>query len=284
MELHRFARAAALCCAVASCLPPPLPAQRYGAGDEVAVAAVNAALGGLTTGVWRVVHGRRFTDGMLTGMAGGALGYAGKRVAVERFFGAGLLGREVGAVGASLVRNSADGRPALERVMLPLGPVRFYVTPREPAPVRVRLDATATAYAVYQAFRANHALDLEQSLSAGAVVFRVYGGGDGVYAGQEDAYTILLFYPAERRPLTPEERRAVGITAGHERVHVLQDDQMFLYVASPLEDRLLPARKGLLRHVDVGLATPLLWRGLSNLIEYEDRPWEDEAEILSLRR
>src|SRR5690606_17462320 len=94
---------------VAVCQDDKCP--REGAGDQcrtvvdtdlgsMALAfGVNVVLGGLVAGVLHGARGGDFRDAVVKGVTGGALSFAGKRLAVEPFFGAGLLGREVSAVG-----------------------------------------------------------------------------------------------------------------------------------------------------------------------------------------
>ena len=53
----------------------------------------NAALGGLTAALIQKLRGVSFWEAFVDGALGGAVAYAGKRIAVERFYGAGLVGR-----------------------------------------------------------------------------------------------------------------------------------------------------------------------------------------------
>src|SRR5688500_10942351 len=99
---------------------------------QFTVAGANALLSGVTAGVIQELRGGSFSDGFARGALGGVVIYAGKRVAMDRFAGAGLLGREVAAVGTSMVRNAADGVGLLDRVVLPVGPVRVYWQRTEP--------------------------------------------------------------------------------------------------------------------------------------------------------
>ncbi|MGH7477889.1 MAG: hypothetical protein ACRELD_16625, partial [Longimicrobiales bacterium] len=58
---------------------------------ELAFLGGNAALGGLTAGLLRAVRGGSFWEAFRNGFAGGALAYAGRRIAAEQVAGAGLL-------------------------------------------------------------------------------------------------------------------------------------------------------------------------------------------------
>ena len=267
---------------------PPLDPPRW--VGEVTSFGVNSLLGGVTAGLMQEARGGSFADGFTRGALGGALIFGGKRIAVERFAGAGLVGREVAAVGSSIVRNAADARPSLERLVLPLGPVRLYVQ-RDSAGVRVspRLDlvtALATGYAVAVA---ELEWDAADSWSSGAPVFRVE---DRLIRSRGDEQG-------------PREIGAAGITrAGaiylsdipgldyaedfaHERVHVIQYDQFFWTWTSPAEEWLLervPGGRRLGRYLDLNLS-PLVTQGLQLAFKrYEHRPWELEAEFLARHR
>ena len=96
-------------------------------GGELAFLSGNAALGGLTAALIQELQGGSFWRAFLEGALGGAVVYGGKRIAVERFYAAGLVGRQVAAVGTSMVHNVSDGRGALERLVLPIGLARLYL-------------------------------------------------------------------------------------------------------------------------------------------------------------
>jgi hypothetical protein len=252
-------------------------------GDAVSV-VVNSLLGGVTAGVERRLRGGSFGRAFVAGAAGGALTYAGKRIAVERFGGAGLLGREVAAVGSSVSRNAAEGRAPLERVMLPLGPIRLYLSPLDDSPVQARLDAAAVVATAYFATRPGARFDAGESLSAGALVFRAPGSADELgFEGVQAAGAILLRHFAGEAPSGPGRAVHPERIAAHERVHVIQYDQTFLLWAAPAEawamDRARWSR-GVHRWVDLGTNAALM-AGLDAALPYEARPWEREAHHLS---
>ncbi|HUG42286.1 MAG TPA: hypothetical protein VMM12_17615 [Longimicrobiales bacterium] len=237
---------------------------------EANTLAVNALLGGATAAVVQMAKGGPVWDAFWTGALGGGTAYAGKRVAVEEFAGAGFLGRQIASLGGSLVRNATAGRPLLEEVVLPLGPVRLYVS--KAAGVQPRLDvATLMAGAAFViAYDAR--LDPAASLSAGALVFR----GSGPTPGMSGAGATMVWaeMPEEEGPRL----------MAHERVHLLQYDQAFLSWADPLE-RWIAARAGagaaVLRHFDFGGVVLGARVGLGLALEYSDRPWETEAYFLA---
>lgn len=64
-------------------------------GGELAFLSGNAALGGLTAALIQELQGGSFWRAFLEGALGGAVVYGGKRIAVERFYAAGLVGRQL---------------------------------------------------------------------------------------------------------------------------------------------------------------------------------------------
>ena len=259
------------------------PARRSGVGEHAATAAANAALGGLTAGVLRRVRGGSFREGFWAGAAGGALVYAGKRVAVQRWDGAGLLGRELAAVGASVTWNASSGRGAFDRVMLPVGPVRLYLRADSGLRVTPKLDVAAVVATAVVATRPRTGVDWGESLSSGALVFRrLDPDGTVEWEGAQVAGVVVIrerpsFVPHDGAEPSPDDALA------HERVHVLQQDQVYLLWGAPLEDALVRgSRRGqaIRRHLDFGTDVLLLGVGVA-AIDYGSRPWEREAYFLS---
>lgn len=204
----------------------PRPAQQF------AIASLNGMIGGTIAGLSRLIRGGSFTEAFLPGALGGTIAFGGRRLAVERFDGAGLLAREVSAVGASIVRNAGEGLGALERVQLPLGPVELEVRPREPGSVRARLmvyDAVRVASAIAQP---ELELDGWASLSAGTPVFRAAGR----YV--KDNHGVLVDGLAGGGVIYLSGRIRNGdepAVFAHERVHVLQQDFRNIAVGDALE-------------------------------------------------
>lgn len=261
--------------------PPPAPSW---VGDAAAV-GVNAFLGGLTAGVVQELRGGSFSDGFTRGALGGVVVYGGKRVAVQRFGGAGLLGRQIGALGSSVIRNASDGRPTLERVVLPAGPLRLYLSRRPgDAPARLRLDAATTIAAAYAVAEPELEWDAAESLSSGALVFRVEDllirGSDGVERGAAGITRAGTIYVSDLPGLDLAE------DVRHERIHVIQFDQFFLTMTDHPEDwalRKVPGGGWVSRYVDLNLSN-LVTTGLAEAFKnYYQRPWELEARYLSQR-
>lgn len=269
--------------------PAGLSAQAGGASDwtaprwvgDVAFVSTNALLGGLTAGVMRHLDGGDFREGFTRGALGGATAYAGRRMAVGRFSGAGLVGRQISGVGASMVRNAGEGDGALEKLVFPLGPVRLHVDRTRELTVRPRVALHELAWTVGFALRSGTEFDASASMSAGAPVFRSplrrFRGphGDGADGVAVAGVIGLSDVPEERlRTVFP-----------HERVHVLQSDFAFLVWSDPVESRLLsrhPWGEFLQRYVDVGVAFPILRGGLYRAfdVEHGDQWAEIEAKFL----
>jgi hypothetical protein len=225
-----------------------------------------------------------FGDAFLRGLAGGAVIYGGKRIAAERFGGAGLVGREVAALGSSMVRNIGDGRGMLEEVALPVGPVWLYLQSSAPR-VRARIDAYSTAWMMYAIQRAELDFDAGRSLSAGALVFVtnnqiiVSAGSDTAHASGvvEGGVMLLADVPAFGREYS---RR----TFEHERIHVLQMDQVFRTITDPVENELVgrvPYLRKLNSYLELNLSSPLFRIINERIPKHLDRPWETEAIFFS---
>lgn len=250
---------------------------------DVAFLSLNALVGGGTAGLLQTLRDGSFQDGFARGALGGAISYGGRRLSVEDFSGAGLLGRQLSAVGASVVRNASEGAPVLSRLALPLGPVVVVVDRRRRTSVSAEVDATGAGVLIAAFLDDRLELDGGASLSAGAPVFRTPGyrlGSDGYHpTGKMLAGLILLGHGAGSRP-------GQDILA-HEQVHVLQYDFGQEIWGDPLEswiaDRIgVPAS---LRFVRPGVATFVLRGSIVGLFDlsWEDRIWEIEAEYLEHR-
>jgi hypothetical protein len=255
---------------------------------EFTLLGANALLGGVTAGVMQRVRGGSFRDGFARGALGGTIVYAGKRTAAERFFGAGFMGREVAAVGSSIVRNAAEGAPSLDRLILPLGPVRLHVTPAAEPRVRAKVDVATLVWTAYAAQEERLQFDARRTLSAGAPVFRVrnllmaphYGSHEGRADGLSASGILMLSEIDEWGPRQTER------TFAHERIHVLQDDYLFTVWSQPAGEWLLrrvPGGERIDRYIDVNLVDTM--RGLLSVVisERRNQPWELEANFLERR-
>lgn len=257
------------------------PAPRW--AGQVTTLGANVLLSGVTAGLFQELRGGSFKDGFTRGALGGTIIYGGKRVAAERYFGAGLLGREIAAVGASVVRNASDGIGSFDRLILPAGFARVYWH-RARGDVRVKLDVVTLGYTVYGVVEDNLEFAARESLSSGGPVFRTdneiitFDTGAQHAAGVSRAGVILQAYvPAWRDDFL---NRALA----HERIHVLQNDQLFITLNDHLDDwvfgKLGPAaRAG--RYIDLNGSSELLVLLARWVEKHGDRPWELEAIYLT---
>lgn len=252
--------------------PPPETGLSTGSQYAIAVAS-NAAVGGLTAGIGEHWRGGSFWRGFVHGAAGGGLVFAGKQVSAARFSGAGLLGRQITAVGGSVVNNAAAGRAPFARVVLPLGPLRVYAEPGASNPVRVKADAAGLVVMGYAATLPAARLDAAESLSAGAPVFAIDRDWD--HRATHAAGVIMV-----REHSSPRERR---FALAHERVHVAQYDYAFLAWSEPAEQWAAnhsPAVGWMHRYVDFGANAAFLG-GLTYVIPSRYLPLEREADLLT---
>lgn len=257
------------------------PSASHGPGDVVYL-GLNALVGGLTAGLWQELSDGSFGDAFAGGALGGGVSYAGKRVAAETFAGAGFLGREVAAVGASIVRNASDARPLLDSLRLPVGPLRVYVSPRDPGRFRLEADVH-NLYRTAQGLADDDLrLDLGESLSSGLPVFR----SDRALRDTRGR-AVLGVAVGGAVFLSPVEGAAAERTLAHERSHVLQDDFLYHAWLRPLEDRFartLP-HDGFVNQVDYDvLLAGLRWAGRTvGPGEPFLAPFQAEAEFLEHR-
>jgi hypothetical protein len=260
--------------------PCPLDAPRW--VGEFTTLTANALLGGLTAGLIQELRGGSFTPAFVRGALGGAGVYAGKKIAAERFGGAGLIGREVAAIGSSVIRNASDDLAVFERLILPVGPVRFYVMPSAGS-VRARIDLITLGWTVYGVVEDEVEIDWSESFSAGAPVFATRGTViEGTHDGQTTGITASGIIIVAGVPAFGESHRRRALA--HERVHVLQGDHIFTTWTDPLEDVVLPLLPGgvhLDRFADIGLSTDVLSLLVPLIPERNDRPWELESTFLA---
>ena len=245
--------------------------------------SANAVLGGITGGIIQELRGGSFQDGFTRGALGGTIIYAGKWVAARRFYGAGFLGREVGAVGASVVRNASDGIGNFDRLILPAGFTRIYWN-RASRNVSVKVDVYSAGMVAYGVLEDELDLDASASLSAGTFVFKtnneviVFGDAENHAAGVSRAGIIL------RSDVPAWGDEFLDRAFAHERAHVLQDDQLFITLNDHLDDWLLskaPATRSISSRIDLNASSEFL-RLLAKLIpRHADRPWELEAIYLT---
>ncbi len=259
--------------------PPP------GWATDAGLAGANALVGGTLVSLARWVRGDPFTTAFREGFAGGALAgvgaYGGKRLAAERFPGAGLLGRQLHATAASAARNASEGRGLLDEVSLFLGPFRLHLaTSPEGFRSRWSMSGLDLYWLVYGVQDARFSLDWRETLSSGVPVFRPGQGrriraGSGDPAGGASLGGVIFISDG----LGAAEPRLLA----HERVHVLQFDFLHAVISQPVEAHLLGYLPGGERVRD-RLHPDLLILGAGALLgsraESRNAPWEVEAHLL----
>jgi hypothetical protein len=202
---------------------------------------------------------------------------------VEDFSGAGLLGREISALGGSIVRNASDGVGTLDRFILPAGVARVYWQRSAERPLQIKLDPVAIGWTIYGIVEPELELNFERTLSAGTPVFqtndKIISFGDNAHAGGVTEAGVIFLSDVSQWG-DPFLQRAFA----HERVHTLQMDNIFLNWIEPQDDRLLnlvPGGSMASRWIDVNVSAQIL-RLLSNAFDrHRDRPWEVEAIYLT---
>lgn len=241
--------------------PGPTPVSR-----DLRLLGINSLLGGLTGALGAAIRGEPAGRPFFQGTLGGGLAFAGKRIAVEEWWGAGLAGRQVTSVGSSIVGNAAAGRGTLDRLAFGLGPVRLYAGREVDGLVDWRVDAVGTAFVLRSLVSSSTKLQVGESLSAGAFVFRSRTGSYAVPG-------MISFADEGWIP--------------HERIHVLQWDQSFLFWGDPVEEW-IAGRVGFFERVKRRVEFNFVgWVGLAFVArrwEHRDWPWEKEARNLEGRR
>lgn len=267
------------CCAAAMLLfgsAATMQAQ-VSAGMRAQDIGINAAIGLVTATAWSVVRGHGLVDGVGRGIMGGAAVGVGRQVAASPFSGSGFAGREISAIGISLITSTGSEHVTLS---FPVGPVAIQLVNGRAFDWRV--DATDAIAAVVQSASPGTRLDLGLSLSSGTFVFRdrreVLHTSSGEAAASEFFESIII-----ARSAFHGSARVPNVLL-HENVHVLQDDYLTDAVANPIEDAWLnrtETGQRITRHIDLGLLS-LSINGIANsLIRYSARPWEREAYALT---
>lgn len=199
--------------------------------NDVTYIGANLVLGGLTGGIASAIRGRSILRGFAKGAFGGTVSYLGKRVGAEDMPGAGLIGRQIGAIGASMVRSAAFGSGLMvDTLILPIGPVRAYVSLLDIQDTRFRVDLEEIAWLAYNLGQEKQTLDLGASLSSGSFVFtsveEIRGVGD--IASGRAAPGVLVVRVDGAGNIPPD-------VIAHERVHISQFDYLKITAGLPLE-------------------------------------------------
>lgn len=300
---------------VATWVSPPIPAvaqscdyseciAKASFSQHVTMLAINSLIGGMSAGVVRLAKGDPISDAFVgsffRGALGGGLTYAGKGVASQTFSGAGLLGRQIAAVGVSTTANAVDRIGFFDRVVLPLGPLpgRLVISRQDSRlSVHPQADLISTAAVIYGLADPGYSLDWGESLSGGVAVFRQRSPLPDD-ATLQDIYAARA--EAKARARTLGTSLAGATTAGgatfvsylapdervlaHERVHTIQFDFLVGAVGDQVDTWAMDRVPGVDRWLKVNLV-PAFFGGINQIMlvhmNYEYMPWEREAALLS---
>lgn len=241
---------------------------------------VNAAIGLVTASVWSIARGRGITGGAWRGIVGGATVSVGRQVAASPFSGSGFTGRQISAVGISLITSAGSDHDMT--LSFPVGPVQLQLVNGHDFDWRI--NATDAVAAIIDATGKGTRLDASLSMSSGTFVFH---SGRGTFHTAAGEATGSEFF--ERIELSSDAFDGSGKVPNvlfHENVHVLQNDYLANAVANPIERAILNRTyigRRITRHVDIGLLS-IPFNGIANgVVPYASRPWEREAYALTPR-
>jgi hypothetical protein len=260
------------------CIAVPAGAQvseRPQPASMTSVAAVNVALGAVTAGAWSAAKNKSFWRGFVRGGAAGAMVFAGKRLVGEGNPASWWFGREIAALGSSEVVNAAEGLPFLQRAIIPVGPIRFHIDRRAKRKISPKLDLASVIAGIVVSSRDGARFALDETLATGVIVFVVPENSQTVGSHTAGIITISELLPDGKFPPLEQKRMVIS----HELIHTVQYDFVFTAwsdVAQKAIARNVPAVAILTRHIDVNLTLPVQL-GANNLIDYKNRPWEQEA-------
>jgi hypothetical protein len=265
--------------ALASLLLPSMLTAQVPVRNRVNDAAINAAIGVVVGAMWAAIRRTSVIKGAGQGLAGGLIISEGRQTAARTFQGAGLIGREISAVGVSLV--ASVGKPATT-FSFPFGPLSVQYAK---GAFDWRVQVADCVITVATALSPHTSFDLGLSLSAGVPVFRTHGSGvTGLQGTDASGITQGAVIWLEPTAFVSDYRTRQVL--GHESVHVTQEDFVQNALALPIESAVLEqtsAGRSFLRHFDLGVlgdASALL---LAHLIPYRSQPWEKEAYGLEAR-
>lgn len=260
---------------LASLIPRPALAQELDpldpgrpAGPEAA--AAHALGGGLTAAATAWIGGRPVGQGFLEGMLGGLLAYAGKKVAAGRSTAAGLVGRQIGALGGNFVVNAGRDANLLADLWLPAGPVWVRVSGGTSAP-RARLDLPGAVLGLIMWTRPGYDLDPVASLRNGTLLFQSQKCGVDIFGDGVSGFAVAGV-------VAVSEQCGPARVVTHEMIHILQQDFLLLTVSRPVERWAITSALDGEMPFDIGIARGLLLA-----------PWlgelaEEEAKRLAERR
>ena len=241
-------------------------------------AVINAAIGGLTAGTWQALSGKSFWRGFARGSGGGFAVYVGKAIISDGRPVSWWTGRQVAAIGSSVVANAAQGRAPLQRITIPVGPLRLHFNPRARLAPSASLDLASTVTAVVVATRSGNRLAIQESFATGAIVFLAPEVSDAIGGSVANVVTISELAPDGEFPPLEDKRDIMS----HELIHSAQYDFVLTAWGDAVQAaivRKLHLSGRITRYVDFNVLLPLQFAA-NGLIPYDKRPWEREARLL----
>lgn len=232
----KAARTASMAAVLGLALATPVPASAQHQGPDaaghVALLSANAMVGAVAAGVAAWTRGEDVSRAFLLGAAGGSLGYAGKVTATADFTGAPIAGRQLAAVGHSMIGNAGEGRGALSEVWLPASPFRVKL-PDEERGWSLQLDLMDLTMLLYGVLTPELDFDAALALRQGTPVFvatdRAIRVKDTGYVGGFALSGTIVVSGAVPAGV---QRRSV---LAHEMVHIIQNDFAKVAISYPVE-------------------------------------------------
>lgn len=210
---------------------PPANGEDDRLASGFAVLSANAVVGGATAGFRALLEGKNIPRAFARGTLGGALGYAGKRVAVLDWGAAPITGRMIATVGNSIILQAGETGSILDSVRVPVGPLRLGFSRERGFRPSISVVASDLALLIQAFTKSDLHFDWNRSLSAATPVFLVRPGRlarDGERIGGLTAWKLVLL--DDLVPGNPDR------VFPHEVVHVLQHDFIEAAWDRPIED------------------------------------------------
>jgi hypothetical protein len=171
--------------------------------------------------------------------------------------------------------NAGFARPVAQQLVIPLGPIRFYVNRAAKRKIVPRLDVVSSITAAVLVARPGERMAWRESLSSGAIVLLEPETSDEIGTTSSGIVSISdQLADGEFPPL--QSKRTV---MSHELIHAAQYDFEFNAWSVPIRgalDKKYPGLARYMRYVDVNLMTPVDLLA-NSMLSYRERPWEREA-------
>ena len=248
--------------------------------SDARLLVANTVIGAATAGIYRLIGHKPVAAGAARGAVAGAAVFAGKRLIGIGRPGYWWLGRELSSVAASEVANAGLGRPALQQIVLPVGPIRFHIDRLARRKISPRLDVISSVLAVVARADDGSRLGWRESLATGTLVFIVPETTNQIGSATGAIVSVSELAPDGKFPPLESKRSILA----HEMTHVSQWDFTFNALTGPARqfvERRNPSLKSFARYVDVNLYAPFDVL-IEQKIDYKNQPWEREAVSMAL--